>query len=181
MQRSVWWTIGAGLTALGISLAAAQDAGEAKRVIASVSGSAALSSTSVTAPLQPLSADRPNAVPVDLSHLGDKDRIYLVLSELQTDHQPGVGYDVFLNMPPNTAATEADRFLAGNLNFFNVRSGTKANRRTFASFDVTAAARAILKRQGGGQSLSVTIAPDGLPSNDAHPVIGRIELVLLAK
>jgi hypothetical protein len=173
--------LGAGLLALGISIGVAQDVSEPRRVIASVSGPATLSATSITVPFQSLATDGRNALSIDLSHLGDKERLYLVISEFQSDHQPGVAYDVFMNMPPNTPLSDADHYLVGNLNFFNVRSGTKTNRHTFVSFDVTAAARAMLKRLGNGQTATVTIAPDGIPSADAHPVIGRIELVLLGK
>ena len=166
----------------GIFLGLAQDAGEARRGVAFVSGPVALSVTSVTVPIQARSPDGHNGSLADvLGRLGDKERLYLVMSELQTDRQPGVTYDVFMNMPPNTPAKEVDRYLVGNLNFFNVRSGTKTSRPSFTSFDVTEAARTMLKRRSGGQTATVTIAPDGSPPAEAHPIVGRIELVLLQK
>jgi hypothetical protein len=172
--------VAAGFMAVGIYAGFAQDGGETERGLASVSGPVALRAAAVTVPLQARPAAGPNGTLMDnLSRLGDKERLFLVIGELETDQQPGVAYDVFLNRPSNTPANEAGRYLVGSLNFFNVRSGTKTGRPSFFSFDVTEAARAMLKRGNRERPATVTIVPDGSPSAGAHPIVGRIELVLL--
>ena len=153
------------------TVAVAGDTDSQRRILASSTG-VELRDSPVRVPLQ-RGADL-----AELSRLSPDERVYLVISDLQTDRQPGVSYDVFFNMPPNTVPSRLDRYLAGNLNFFSVRPGSK-KASNFASFDVTDAARTTLRAVNPKALPTVTVMPTGKPAVDSHPLLGRIELVVL--
>ncbi len=105
-------------------------------------------------------------------------RLYLVLRNLQTQIQPGVVYQVFLELPAAASAASARNFLVGTINFFGAEAhehGAAAQNRFF-SFDITQLARALVTRNRLSANPSVTIAPAGQPAADASPVIGEITL-----
>jgi tyrosinase len=105
-------------------------------------------------------------------------RLYLVLRNLQTQIQPGVVYQVYLELPAVASAGAARNFLVGTINFFGAEAhehGAAVQNRFF-SFDITQLARTLVARSRLSANPSVTIAPAGQPAADASPVIGEITL-----
>ena len=107
--------------------------------------------------------------------------LYLVLENAMADAQPGVVYDVYLDLPQGAAATPASPYFAGTINFFAAAHpmGAAAGAmpaRTF-SLDVTGMAKGLAARGQLTGTPSVTIVPAGQPDAAARPVIGAVRLV----
>jgi tyrosinase len=117
------------------------------------------------------------AIPSRVDALAGGRRLYLVVNDLQTEHQPGIIYRVFLELPEGASREVAERHLAGTINFFNAGAshGSSAGRRF--SFDVTELARRLRAEGKLGDEPHVTIVPIGKPASDAKPLIGGFSLV----
>jgi tyrosinase len=125
------------------------------------------------------SATNKNRLLVDeLKALGTERSLYLVLKDLQTNAQPGVLYDVYLDLPASGSTNEATDNYVGTINFFNAdHTHTGAASQQFYSFDVTDLARKLQSKGGVPEKPSVTIAPAGEPAGQAKPVVGDVSLV----
>ncbi|MEN3331856.1 MAG: hypothetical protein V7641_1221 [Blastocatellia bacterium] len=109
-------------------------------------------------------------------------RIYLVVRGLSAVKQPGVFFNLYFNLPPNTPPQKNDPHYIGAINFFNaVKYGrSKApgpNNPAFFSFDVTAILQDLQARRLLSDQATVTIDPVGAPSGAAKPMIGQVVLV----
>jgi len=93
-------------------------------------------------------------------------RLYIVIRNLQAHAQPGVLYNVYLEV----AGGRAMRL--GTINFFDAGMNGMMSQK-FASFDITG----IVDGNIPSKEIGVTIAPVGKPASDAQPVIGDISLV----
>ncbi len=114
----------------------------------------------------------------ELNALGTERSLYLVLKDLQTNAQPGVLYDVYLDLPESASTNEANDNYVGTINFFNAdhaHTGTASHK--FYSFDVTEVARKLQSKGGAPEKPTVTIAPAGEPAETAKPVVGQVSLV----
>lgn len=117
------------------------------------------------------------------SESGNDQRLYLVLSQLETHAQPGVLYAVYLGLPEGASAIDAEAHLVGSINFFHAGThgtdgehGPEQHDRRL-SFEITDKAKA-LQILGSPQARpSVTIIPAGQPLANAMPVIGHIEII----
>jgi tyrosinase len=105
-------------------------------------------------------------------------RAYLVLRSLKAERQPGVLYNVYVNLPGTVAPSGANPHHAGALNFFDSIQHVHAGRTNdkFFAFDVTEVLRNL---QSGGvpPAPTVTIAAVGQPGAGATPTIGEIALI----
>ncbi len=116
------------------------------------------------------------AVPLGdrIAKLGPGQKLFLVVSNLQAKAQPGVTYNLYLELPATVAATGATNFV-GSINFFDAAMHMPSDK--FFSFDITDVAKR-LKAQGKlATSAELTIAPEGTPASDAAPVIGSVSIV----
>jgi len=114
----------------------------------------------------------------ELNALGTERSLYLVLRDLQTNAQPGVLYDVYLNLPENASPKGEDANYVGTISFFNAdHAHTGAASQQFYSFDVTDLARKLQSKGGVPEKPTITIAPAGDAADEAKPVIGQISLV----
>lgn len=110
-------------------------------------------------------------------------RVHLVVRDLSTNLQPGVVYNVFVELPEGAATESSAPQLVGTINFFGAMphgdaahgAHESAAPERFTSFDVTD----IVSRLGGlSASPTVTIAPVGTPAAEASPVVGRVSLAV---
>lgn len=145
---------------------------------ATVSHAVALEKRPVRVPLgrAPLLKNRKMAD--EIQSLGDQKALYLVLKNLETNAQPGVLYDLYLDLPENGGTGDANPNYVGSINFFDAEHSHAANaNQKFYSFDVTDVARKLQTGGGLPEQPTVTIAPAGEPAGDAKPVVGQIALV----
>ena len=148
---------------MGATLAA-QNADNGKRILA-VSGQIVLGENPVTLVLHIDPEMR-----AEVEHRGATARVYLVLRGLAANLPPGITYDVFLDLPAGENRHAMNKYLIGNINFYDMRV------RSFLSFDITSRLNGPGKADG---DFKVTLIPDGNPASDSHIQIDRIELVLL--
>jgi tyrosinase len=107
-------------------------------------------------------------------------QIHLVIRNYRTDAQPGVIYNVYLDLPASGEAGSGEGHYVGSINFFGAarhdgHEGHEAA--TSISFDVTDLAQRLRAEGSLSDTPTVTIVPDGQPVADAKPVVGEIALV----
>jgi hypothetical protein len=114
----------------------------------------------------------------DLAKVAQGHKVYLVVKELRTNAQPEALYQLYLGLPPGTAAKADGIHFVGSLNFFNAAKPGSAQADTrFYSFDVTDLLEALRARKSLGDSIAVTIVPANSPNAAAKPLIGEVALV----
>jgi tyrosinase len=114
----------------------------------------------------------------EIQRLGEQKSLYLVLKNLETNVQPGVVYDLYLDLPENGQTGETTPNYVGSINFFGSHKGHGTNdAEGFYSFNVTDVARKLQAGGGLTEEPTVTIAPAGKPASDAKPVVGQVSLV----
>ncbi|HEX3151239.1 MAG TPA: tyrosinase family protein [Gemmataceae bacterium] len=112
-------------------------------------------------------------------------RVLLVLKGLRADAQPGVLYNLYLELPEGAKGEKAAPHLVGSINFFNAVAHGEAGHgkmeakgpERFEQFDITELSKGL---QGKGllkAKPTVTIAPAGTQAEKANPVIGEISIV----
>ncbi|MDB5600010.1 MAG: hypothetical protein JWN71_2054 [Xanthobacteraceae bacterium] len=100
-------------------------------------------------------------------------QVYLRLSRLQAKGQPGVSYNVYLNLPAGEAPRGVnDPHYVGTFNYFNATTGRPQD----IAFNVTDWMQRYA-RETNDPTLTVTLAPAGIPQTDSAPEIGQIQLV----
>jgi tyrosinase len=108
-----------------------------------------------------------------IAKLAPNKKLFLVVSSLEAKAQPGVTYNLYLELPAGTAP-EPSHFV-GSINFFDAAMGMTSDK--FFSFDITDLAKR-LKAQGKlATGAELMIAPEGAPSAAAKPVIGDVSIV----
>lgn len=113
--------------------------------------------------------------------LTPQEEIFLVLRKLQAEVQPGVLYNIYLNLPEGAAPEKQPELLLGAVNFFeSMPHADHAEGPTprFYSFELSQVLSK-LKAAGHPQSgeTTVTIVPAGKPGGEAKPIIGQITVV----
>jgi tyrosinase len=150
-------------------------------VRAIISAPLSLGSTAVSAalaaPATPLATGAPAlrlAVPSSARSL------YLILGGVDAMLDPGsVVYNVYLDMPEGTKASESDPYYVGSLNFFNAALGHDhgdSHGHTTA-FNVTDVVKALQASNKLSARPTVTLAPSGELRGDAKPMVGEVALV----
>ncbi|MFL6229912.1 MAG: tyrosinase family protein [Pyrinomonadaceae bacterium] len=151
-----------------------------------LSGPVRLGSAPVTVTLEPTpgigaaAADiRPRVRNLKTGH-----RLFLVMRNLQTDLQPGVLYNVYLELPASASAQATKTRKVGAIHFFDAEAGhtdhedmAGMSSNKFFSFDITNLARTLAKTGQLSAKPQVTIVPAGHPESSAQPVVGEISLV----
>ena len=101
-------------------------------------------------------------------------RVFLVVRDVRTNVAPNGIFQVFLQLPPNTAAAARQQYHVGYINFFEASSGGEHHGGTFR-FDITDLAHRLAGLRALEGQVRVTIQPAGRASlGNAHPVIGDI-------
>lgn len=126
--------------------------------------------------------ERDPSLPEKVRGLAGDHKLYLVVTDLRTNVQPGVTYGLYLELPPNAAPEIAQMHLVGSLNFFAAtvdddpsNAGKRPDR--FITFDVTSPVKALSAAGKLDESVTVTIVPDAAPASAANPLIGEIQLI----
>lgn len=135
-----------------------------------------LASAPVHIPLKRL----PGARVTDLS---PERRLFLELHDLRASRPPGVIYDLYLDLPPNSQPEgPQDPHYIGTLNFFAAQRppgaadfGSRAA--VTRSYNVTSVAQKLKEAGLLTEDTLITIAPEAEPETAAKPVITSIELV----
>jgi hypothetical protein len=115
-----------------------------------------------------------------IERLNADQRLYIVIRDLRVTRQPGVPYQVFLDLPQGGGSSVSMAHLIGTLNFFGVAEAGRdfGASELFTSYDVTDTVRRLRERQTLLTPTTVTIAPVGIPVADSSSTLGRVELVL---
>jgi hypothetical protein len=152
------------------------DDGGEKRVMAATPAAVTLGAEGARAELVAADSGWKTALKLEGERGDAAGRISLVLSDLRTDLQPGVVYDVLLDLRGGDVGGGQT---VGTLNFFGVRPGRPAGSKDprFVSLDVTETALGLAKAGKLADKPRISIVPVGKPAAEAHPVVGRIELV----
>lgn len=147
---------------------------------AEAKGPFSLGSDAVRIPLRPgsPSASEEGLLSSRLDKLKSGRRIYLVIRGLHAEAQPGVLYNIYLDLPAGAEPRKDDPHYVGQLNFYNsAYSGSASGSDFFLSYDVTSVARNLRGRKLLGARTTITISPAGTPEGGAAPSIGRLELL----
>jgi tyrosinase len=156
-----------------------------KRVAMAKATPVRLGPQAVTVPLEALPEQEgtpPTLLPARVRALAPGKRLFLVIKNLQTEVQPGVVYELFLDLPQGATKDQSRAHYVGALNFFHAMPaghghGRPAGPERFTSFDITDLARRLQTRGVLAEQPRLTITPAGTPADDAKPVIGEITLV----
>lgn len=147
---------------------------------AEAKGPFSLGSSAVRIPLRSVSPSPPEEglLISRLDKLKGGRSIYLVIRGLHAEAQPGVLYNIYLDLPAGTKQRKDDPHYVGQLNFYNSAYGGSASGSDFFfSYDITSVARNLRGRKLLGARTTITISPAGTPEGDAAPSIGRLELL----
>ncbi|MBV9067901.1 MAG: tyrosinase family protein [Acidobacteria bacterium] len=107
-----------------------------------------------------------------IAKLAPNKKLFLVVRNLQASAQPGVTFNLFLELP---AATGDAAHFVGSIHFFDAAMNMPSDK--YFSFDITDVAKR-LKAQGKlATNAELTIAPAGTPAANAKPVIGDVSIV----
>ena len=114
-------------------------------------------------------------------------RVFLVARDLRAATQPGVLYNLYLDLPENPTAQQLADHFVGTINFFAAHHGAgmahdaapePEGEDKFLSFDVTSKIRALGRNRVLGEKPVLTVIPQGQPAEGAQPVLGQVDLVL---
>ncbi len=108
-------------------------------------------------------------------------KVFLVLSNLSTDVQPGVLYQIYLEAPATGRGGAPQAYPVGSLNFFSAMSGMggmKMGGSRARSFDITDLATQLAAQGRLEASPTVSFVPLGKPVSQAQPLIGSISLAI---
>jgi len=128
------------------------------------------------------SAPAPAAPPPLVPEPKAGQKVFLVLSNLTTDLQPGVLYQVYLEAPAKHGGTQA--YPIGALSFFSAMhaQGSMGSGMTMTSrarsFDITALASTLATQGRLEASPTISFVPVGKPVTQAQPLIGSVSLAI---
>ncbi len=124
-----------------------------------------------------------------VQNIAPGESVFLVASQLSADAQPGVLYDLFIDLPKDPTPQDIEDHRVGTINFFGIAHpktghgrmmpGRQMNTKTrFVSFDVTDKFHALSRTGRLEQQPFLTIIPQGQPIAAAQPVIGKVDLIV---
>ncbi len=106
-------------------------------------------------------------------------KVFLVLSNLTTDVQPGVLYQIYLEAPGGRGGA-AQPFAIGSLNFFSAMGGmggmSMSNKSR--SYDITDLADQLASQGRLEANPAVSFVPVGKPASQAQPLIDSVSLAI---
>lgn len=145
------------------------------RIVAAAAKAVALPEGEVTVALR-ASGRRMLAARVGALRAGQ--HLFLVAGDLRADAQPGVVYQVYLDLPSDGKASDRGERHIGYVNFYNAQVGSvRGSAENELTFDITDLVKNLRKRGQLPDSTTVTFVPDGKPAARAGAVIGRLEIV----
>lgn len=117
--------------------------------------------------------------------LAEGRRLFLIVKDLRTERQPGVLYDLYLELPADAKGDKRKDYFVGSLNFFHAaghgrheqKQRAKKGAEKFLSFNITELAKKLHSQKILAEKATLTIVPAGQPAAEAKPVIGEIHIV----
>ena len=104
-----------------------------------------------------------------LTRLGGQ--AYLKLLDVRAQSDPGVTYNVYLNLPSKTPPSGVKSpYYVGTFSFFNAPPGRSTN----LAFNITPHVERLITRRELETDVRLTITPSGEPDPDAAPQIGKV-------
>ncbi len=111
--------------------------------------------------------------------------LLLILKNLRADAQPGVLYNLYLELPEGATGEKATPHFIGAINFFHAvhhdapghKKMVQKGPERFYQFDITNLAKALHAKTLLTGSPTIMIAPAGQPAETANPVIGEISII----
>ena len=142
-----------------------------------------LGATATRVVMKRAAAPAPNAAGFTAvgANLGAAKSVLLALDNVSTDLQPDVLYDVYLDLPADTAPNPDGPNYVGTINFFsashpNADHGPEPLKRNF-NLDVSQVVRELATAGKLTDTPTVSIVPNGTPNAAAKPIIGGIRIV----
>ena len=143
----------------------------------------ALGAAAIRVPMQPQATPSPKVSRFAAvgAALAPAKSMLLALDNVTTDLPPEVVYDVYLDLPADTAPSPDGPNYVGSINFFaahhpHADHGPEPLRRNF-SLDATAVVKRLAAAGKLTDTPTVTIVPSGTPNPNAKPLIGGIRIV----
>jgi tyrosinase len=171
------------LTTKAIHLAAVQ---KQVRVAAVKSKEIKLGNTPTKVTLEPLPVKegaKPLAFHERVKSMPADKQLLLILKNLHADAQPGILYNLYLELPEGAKGEKAAPHLIGTINFFHAvkheghEKMAQRGPERFYQFDITNLAKALHAKNLLTAIPTITIAPAGQPAERANPVIGEIHII----
>jgi tyrosinase len=105
-------------------------------------------------------------------------RLFLVVRGLQSNIEPGVMYDLYLEVPAAAPGKPSTELYVGSIHFFNAVPvhGMAPPDRPF-SFEITDLAKRLNAKGAMATAAELTIVPSGAPSSAAKPVVGEVSII----
>jgi tyrosinase len=107
-------------------------------------------------------------------------KVYLAVDNLTTDAQPGVGYDIYLDLPKDASPQVAESHYVGSIGFFHAHptEGGHTGHSAGDVFDITQLAANLAQDGKLTPQPTVTIVPAGKPVPGAGAAIGSFRIVI---
>jgi tyrosinase len=164
-------------------------AAKAQKPVATMSAaSVALGDSPVKVTLDPtptMAGQQALAFSTRVKSLPAGNRFFLIVKDLRAEQQPGVLYDLYLELPADAKDEKRKDYYVGSINFFHA-AGHKPHGaqqpqmkgpEKFISFDVTELAKKLHSLNLLAEKATLTIVPSGDPAAEAKPVIGSIQII----
>jgi tyrosinase len=104
-------------------------------------------------------------------------QVYVVLNNIQARQEPGVVYDVYLDVPAGERPTLDDPGYVGTLNFFSAHGEHAGHSDASVAFLATDVLRTLRQQGRIASQPTVTLVPEGTLVPAAEPQIGSISLI----
>jgi tyrosinase len=88
-------------------------------------------------------------------------RLVLTVDDIQFDENPGVGYEIYLNLPPGQAANFESPYYVGTIHFFGLKQTREEGHEARLQFDATSVVDRLQKLGQWKGEIQITFAPRG--------------------
>jgi tyrosinase len=105
-------------------------------------------------------------------------RLFVVVNGLQSTIQPGIAYDLYLDLPA-AAGGQRSAYFVGSIHFFDsvAHQGHMPDLNRPFSFDVTDLAKKLAAEGTLKATAELTFAPAGTPAAGAVPLVGEVSII----
>lgn len=113
-------------------------------------------------------------------------KIYLVLHDINFAKNPGIGYQIFLNLPAGQEPALNSPYYVGTLHFFGLKHSHQSGHEAKREFDISGVVEQLQKIGSWNSKVTITYVPVGPRSTDnresmvhlaATPTIGSVSII----
>jgi tyrosinase len=109
-------------------------------------------------------------------------RVTLTLDDIRFDKNPGIGYEIYLDLPPGQQPDIRSPYYVGTIHFFGLKHSREQSHQSQLQFDITNVVAALSKQQLWQGKARLTYVPRGptpakaMPGAETHQgaIIGRV-------